>query len=157
MTTEHAWTPRSGRDEAAGCVWLPRMVEKGRRKLATEASDGDVLGEYFFGDNDAMDKQLLGFLRQSDEDLLAALREEPDDGAAAREIVLHSERTPEECATWSARFLRRNAFFLALFDADEGRRPPGLGSTLLRTLYNRVLHPIFRWQYDRAQVNRRRT
>ena len=157
MATEDAWLPRSGRDQAAGCVWLPRMVEKGRRKLAAERSDGDVLGEYFFGNNDELDKQLLGFLHQSDEDLLVTLRKEPDDGAAAREVVRGSGRTPEECATWSAQFLRRNAFNLALLDADEGRRPPGLSTTLLRTLYNGVLHPLLRWQYNRAQVKRQRT
>ena len=157
MATEHAWIPCSGRDEAAGCVWLPRIVEKGRRKLAAELSNGDVMGEYFFGNNDFMDKQLLGFLNQSDEDLVATLRKEPDDGAAAREVVRRSGRTTEECATWNAQFLRRNAFNLAMFDADEGRRPPGLRTTILRKLYNRVLHPLFRWQYNRAQVKRQRT
>jgi hypothetical protein len=137
------WMPRSGREAAAGCVWLPRMIDKARRVVAGEATGQDLLWPYCFGVNDPADTQLLRFLRLTNEDVLDVVRREPDDAAAAAEIVRRSGRTPEECAAWSARYLRRNAPFLAMIDADEGRRPTGASTTLLRVLYNGVIMPPY--------------
>jgi hypothetical protein len=136
------WRPRHGtRDAAAGCVWLPRLIDKGRRVLAGEAAGHALLGDYLFGVHDPADRQLLQFLGMTNDEVLAVLRQEPDDGAAAVELVRRSGRTPAECAAWSARFSRRNALFSAMIDADEGRRAPGMGTTALRFVYNRVLMP----------------
>ena len=148
--TPAAWMPRhAGRERAAGCVWLPRLLDKGRRVLEGEAAGRDLMAGYLFGGSDAADMQLLRFLRLTNEDVLAVLRRERDDGAAATELVRRSGRTQAECAAWSGRFLRLNAPFLAMMDADEGRRPAGAGTRALRFAYNRLLMPAtyaaYRW------------
>jgi hypothetical protein len=101
-----------------------------------------------------MDSQLLRFLDLDNDAVLAVLRREPDDGAAAAELVRRSGKTPEACAAWSARARRLNGPFLAMMDADEGRRPPGAGTTLLKLVYNGVVmaptYPIYR----RAEARR---
>ncbi|HEU5315766.1 MAG TPA: hypothetical protein VFX49_06615, partial [Chloroflexota bacterium] len=61
--------------------------------------------------------------------------------AAAAELVRRSGRTPAECAAWNARFSLLMGLFLAMIDADEGRRPPGWATTALRVAYNRVVMP----------------
>ncbi len=146
---ESTWMPRhSGRDEAAGLVWLPRMIEKARRRLEGEVTGQDLLWPYMFGVHDPADRQLLRFLGMKNEDVLEVLRHEPDDAAAAAEIVRRSGRTPAECAAWNAQYLRFNAPFLAMMDADEARRPAGVSTSLLRWIYNRVVmapsYPIYR-------------
>ena len=145
-----SWRPRhSTRDSAAGVAWLPRLIDKGRRVLEGGAAGRDLMGDYHFGVHDAADGQLLRFLRLHNDDVLAVLREVPDDAAAAAELVRRSARTPDECASWSARFSRLNAPFNAMIDADDGRRPPGAATAALRFAYNYVLmppvYPLFRF------------
>jgi hypothetical protein len=151
------WMPaHPGRDTAAGLFWLPRLIDKGRRVLAGEAAGRDLLGDYLFGVNDPMDAQLLGFLGLDNDAVLAVLRREPDDAAAAAEMVRRSGKTPDACAAWSARARRLNGPFLAMMDADEGRRPPGAGTTLLKLVYNGVVmaptYPIYRWAEARRRA-----
>jgi hypothetical protein len=146
----------AGREAAAGLVWLPRLLDKGRRVLAGEAAGRDLLhaGGYLFGVNDPADGQLLRFLGLGNDDVLAVLRREPDDAAAAAEVVRRSGRTPAECAAWSARTLRTSGLFLAMMDADEGRRPPSVGTTLLRLAYNGLVMPPGYLVYRRAERRR---
>lgn len=152
---ESTWMPRhSGRDAAAGLVWLPRMVEKARRRLEGQVIGQDLLWPYMFGVHDPADRQLLTFLGVHNDDVLDVLRHEPDDAAAAAELVRRSGRTPAECAAWNARYLRLNAPFLAMMDADEGRRPAGVSTSLLRWIYNGVImapaYPVYRRLEARA-------
>src|SRR5688572_13703252 len=78
------WRPRRGtRDRAEDVVWLPRLIDKGRRALAGEAAGRDLLGGYHFGANDAADAQLLRFLRLTHDGVLGVLRRESDDAMAA--------------------------------------------------------------------------
>ena len=150
-----AWMPRhAGREAAAGLMWLPRLLDKGRRVLAGEAAGRDLLGDYLFGVNDPMDAQLLGFLGLDNDAFLAVLRREPDDGAAAAELVRRSGKGPEACAAWSTRTRRLNGPFLAMIDADEGRRPPGVGTTLLKLVYNRAIMAPTYPLYRRAEARR---
>jgi hypothetical protein len=136
------WMPRhAGRERAAGCVWLPRLIDKGRRVLEGESTGRSLVGGYLFGVNDAADMQLLRFLGMTNEQVLEVLRAHPDDGEAAAELVRRSGRTPEECSAWSRRFGLVNGLFLAMMDADEGRRAAGPVTTALRVLYNRVIMP----------------
>lgn len=154
---EPAWRPRhAGREAAAGLVWLPRLIDKGRRVLAGEAAGRDLLhdGGYLFGVNDPADGDLLRFLGLGNADVLDVLRREPDDAAAAAELVRRSGRTLAACAAWSARTLRTSGLFLAMMDADEGRRPPGVGTTLLRLVYNGLIMPPGYLLYRRAERRR---
>lgn len=148
------WMPRhSGRDIAAGCVWLPRLIDKGRRVLEGETAGQDLLGDYLFGVNDPADVQLLRFLGMTNEEALAVLRQHSDDDEAAAELVRRSGRRRGECAAWSARFARLMGPFLAMMDADENRRPAGLSTTALRVVYNGIVmpptYPIYRLQERR--------
>ncbi len=152
-----AWRPRhAGGEAAAGLVWLPRLLDKGRRVLEGEAAGRDLLhdGGYLFGVNDPADGDLLRFLRLDNDAVLEVLRREPDDAAAAAELVRRSGRTPAECAAWSARTLRASALFLAMMDADEGRRPRGIRTTLLRLAYNGLVMPPGYLVYRRAERRR---
>jgi hypothetical protein len=130
------------------------MVEKARRSLEGEATGQDRLWPYQFGVHDPADRQLLRFLGLTNDDVLDVLRREPDNAAAAAELVRRSGRTPPECAAWSDRFRRWNTPFLAMIDADEGRREPGLSTTLLRYLYNRVIMPPTDRIYRRMEQRR---
>jgi hypothetical protein len=141
------WMPCSGREVAAGCIWLPRLIQKGRRLLEGEAAGKDLLWPYLFGDHDYMDAPTLRFLRTHGEEVLQLLREEPLDERAAAELVQRSGRSAAECAAWSARFRRREGWLLTMLDADEGRRPPGRVTSLLRLALNALIVPPAHWWY----------
>lgn len=151
------WLPRRWSEEAAGLVWLPRVLSKGRRKLEGEQAGKDLLSPYLFGQSDLTDSGLLKFLRANNTQVLDILRRQPDDDAAAAELVAHSGRTPAECAAWSAGFVRfrRPAGILAMLDADEGRRAPGWTSMLLRVSYA-VLNAPIAWAYHVLEWRQRR-
>lgn len=135
------WMPRSWREEIMGCVFLPRMLEKGRRVLEGKRQGRDLMNGYLFGDFDYADGMLLRFLRTNEARVLELLRNGQDDAAVAGTLISESGRTRPEIAAWSKRFRRINAVFTAMWDADEGRRKPGLGTSLLRGLYNGILMP----------------
>jgi hypothetical protein len=139
------WMPRAGRDAAADCVWLPRMLDKARRLVDSERIGRDLLSPYMFGDGDPADEALLRFLRADAEDVIDLLLQEPDTGRVAEALLRRSGRTAEECAAWSAQFLRRQRLLLALLDADEGRWTPGPRAQAVRFLYNNVLMPPVYW------------
>jgi hypothetical protein len=52
------WTPCSGRNSVAGLSWLPRLLEKARHCEAS--GSGKLVDGYCYGDNDFIDKQMLG-------------------------------------------------------------------------------------------------
>lgn len=133
-----SWIPVSGRDEACGCAWLPRMIQKARR-IVDSGADRKRVDDYIFGRNDPVDGMLLRFLGISDEHVLDIVRAVPDDRAAAMQIVSTSGKTPEQCAAFSRKLMRLNGPFLAMMDADEGRRKPGLVTAFLRWFYNVVV------------------
>ncbi len=123
-------------------MWLGRMIDKARRYEAARVAPGEMLGAYMFGDNDYMDAKLLRFLGLNDAQICAIVREEPDDRSAAQRILERSGKTAAQCATFNRAFARRNAPFLGMMDADEGRRKAGLGSALLKLAYNAVVFPL---------------
>jgi Domain of unknown function (DUF5069) len=136
----NTWIPRSGRDEIGGVVWLPRMIEKARRIVDSGIAEKRV-GEYIFGKHDPGDAQVLRFLGISDEEVLDVVRAIPDDNAAAMQLISMSGKTPVQCAAFSRRLRRLNAPFLAMMDADEGRRKRGAMTSFLRWVYNNVIMP----------------
>jgi hypothetical protein len=137
------WVPRySGRDQLAGCMWLGRLIDKGRQYEAAGVAPGEMLGEYMFGDHDYMDAKLLRFLGLSDAEICEIIRTDPDDERVAQRILERSGKTAVQCAAFNRAFVRANAPFLAMMDADEGRRKPGLGASLMKATYNAVIFPL---------------
>jgi hypothetical protein len=152
------WVPRySGRDQLAGCVWLGRLIDKGRRYEAAGVAPGEMLGEYMFGDQDYMDAKLLRFLGLRDTDICEVIRSEPDDERAAQRIIARSGKTGAQCAAFNRAFVRASAPFLAMMDADEGRRNSGLGTSLMKAAYNAVIFPLGILMYRSGSRKRSRT
>lgn len=144
------WMPCSWQAELEGCIWLPRLLDKGRRAIRSEQEGEDLMNGYLFGDHDVADAQLLAFLGTDDARVRQLLLETEDDQAVARTLVSESGRSPEEIRARNETMYSKNAPFFAMMDADEGRREPGLGTTLLKLFYNYCLMPpvylVFRFK-----------
>lgn len=146
-----AWTPCSGRSSIAGLSWLPRMLEKARR--CESSTTGRLVDGYCYGDNDFIDKQLRTFLRTTDSAVSALVREHPDDADVAQILVQRSGRSPAEIAAFDKAFRRKNLNFVFV-EADEGRLGSGLGTLILRGLYNGAVMPLFYALFRRDERNR---
>jgi Domain of unknown function (DUF5069) len=140
MSVEN-WMPRPWNEELMGCLWLPRMLDKGRQALESKRQGQNLMNSYLFGDFDYADGKLLKFLRTKDVRVLELLRELEDDEAVAKTLISESGRSADEIQAWSKRFRKVNAPFIAMWNADEGRREPGLGTSLLKLFYNFLLMP----------------
>lgn len=153
------WMPRPWNAELMGCVWLPRMLDKGRQVLESRRQRRDLMNQYLFGDFDYADGKLLKFLRTNDARVLELLRELDDDEAVAKALVSESGRSAGEIQGWCTRFRTFNAPFIAMWNADEGRRAPGVGTTLLKLFYNGILMPpvyLGFWIVERLRQLKRR-
>ena len=148
-----SWVPCSGLDSAAGVVWLPRMLQKARRCLASP--DGRRVGEYLYGDNDFIDREVIAFLRTDDETISALVRENPSDADVARIIVERSGRSASECAAYSAS-LKRKFFNFIMIEADEGRMR-GFKAAIVKFLYNKALMPVVYVMFRRDERKRKAT
>jgi hypothetical protein len=138
-------------------MWLARLIDKARKYEAARVAPGEMLGEYMFGDNDYMDSRLLHFLGLNDAQVSEVVRDEPDDNRAAQRILELSGKMAAQCAAFNRAFLRSNAPFLAMMDADEGRRKPGIGTSLMTAAYNAVVFPIGILMYRSGARKRPRT
>lgn len=143
-----SWAPRSPFAKAAGLIWLPRMIDKGRHYLEGGQA---ALGDYMFGDHDYLDGFLLRFLGLKDAVILDVLRTQPDDEQAAAEIVARSGKTPDQCEHWSQQFDRSQHFALLNLDRDEGRYSFGPIIDPLWTMGQALILPVFRFVYDRQR------
>lgn len=135
------WLPRRWNAELSGCIWLPRLLDKGRQVLLSRQHRKDLMNGYLFGDFDYADRQLIKFLRTNDAHVLSLLSDMGDDEAVATALIRESGRSPEEIQAWSKRFRTLNAPFIPMWDADEGRRKPGIGTWLLDKFYNYLMMP----------------
>lgn len=133
--------PRPWNAELMECIWLPRMLDKGRQVLESRRQGKNLMNRYLFGDLDYADGKLLKFLRTNDGHILDLLREMNDDEAVAQRLMSESGRSVDEIQAWGKRFRTFNAPFIAMWDADEGRREPGVGTSLLRLFYNYLMMP----------------
>ncbi len=140
MATE-PWMPRPWNTELLGCVWLPRLLDKGRQVLEGQRQGKNLMNNYLFGDFDYADGKLLKFLRTKDAHVLDLLRDSHDDEAVAKQLLTESGRSAADVQAWSKRFRAINAPFAAMWDADEGRRAPGVGTTALKLFYNYLMMP----------------
>jgi hypothetical protein len=129
---------------------MPRLIDKGRRKLEGDRLGQDLLGDYMFGDHDYLDGFLLRFLGLPDAVILEILRDEPDDERAAAAIVERAGKTPEQCRAWSQRFEREQHLPLLNLDRDEGRYSFGPLGDALWTVGQSLFLPVFRFFYDRG-------
>lgn len=147
------WIPRPWSDEMHGCIFLPRMLEKGRRQLETERTGRDHMNGFLFGDVEYADRQILTFLHTNETRVRQLLAEHNDDEAVAAALIQESGRSADEVREWNQHFRRKNAPFTPMWDADEGRRAPGIGTSLLSFFYNYIMMPpvylLFRIQNAR--------
>jgi Domain of unknown function (DUF5069) len=99
--TQHP--PRSMRQRLGGLVLLPRILDKGRAKLA------DKNGEYNF--NSPTDQHLVRFLGLDLEALLKELAQGKGDGEILEWVHANAKtpRAPWEIEAWSAYMDRRSA------------------------------------------------
>ena len=144
-----------------GLIFLPRMLEKGRRVLASARQGRDLMNGYLFGDFDYADGSLMKFLRTNETRVVELMRECEEDTEVASRLIRESGRSPADIQAWNVRFRRINALFMAMWDADEGRRAPGWVTSVLKHSYNFILMPpvylIFRlavWRRQRRNARR---
>ena len=133
--------PRPWNDELIGCIFLPRVLDKGRRTLESERQGRDLMNGYLFGDFDYADGMLLRFLRTKEVRVLELLRDLDSNEMVAAALFREGRRSTEEIKAWSRRFRIINAPFTPLWDADEGRREPGIGTSVLKLFYNFLMMP----------------
>ena len=143
---EIPWFPCSPFERLENCVFLPRMLDKARRK-----ESGLPIGEYMYGDNDYMDSRLLRFLRASAAEVSALVRSQPGDDIVARMLIERSGKTPGQIAWFNNRMLLAYGVIFAMFDADEGRRSGPLARALAH-FYNLVIYPPFAWKFARDET-----
>jgi hypothetical protein len=113
-------TPRSPSTMLLGYVWLPRVIDKARAKLATS------LGEYVY--NCGSDQHFFAFTGISADAFLEAVRISPDDaGVVAWFRAQATPHTDAEVRAFNTAFAARGpdtpgakTWFQAI-DADEGR------------------------------------
>lgn len=149
------WVPRPPRDEFDGLIWLPRLIDKGRRSLLRRDGGETVMNGYLFGDNDFIDAQVLKFLRTEGDALADQLAMCADDDAVARDVIARSGRTFDERRAFSVA-LDRRLFGFNVIEADEGRMQPGPGRDALAFFYNRIMMPILYVVFRRAEIKRAR-
>ncbi len=147
------WIPCSGLESVDGLVWVKRIVQKGRRLLEDRRTDTNWLDGYLFGESDFVDGKVIRFLHSSNEAVLEGVRIEPDDVCVAQNLIAASGRSSDEVAQFSKQ-LRKEVGNFMLMEADEGRLPPGLRTSMIRLIYNRLLMPIFYRQYKAAERHR---
>jgi len=141
MDADSPWRPRRWNDRLAGCLWLGRTVDKGRRLLASEAAGADLLDGYQFGVHNPTDAILLGRLGLGDAKVLEILRRNPDDETAAAEILALAGWDARRIEAWNRWFGFIWAPTLAMLDADEGYLAGGPGTSMLRILLRYVIYP----------------
>lgn len=140
LPSDH-WMPPSWREELKGFIFLPRTLRKGRRVLAGRRQGRNLMNGFLFGDFDYADGSILRFLRTKETRVLELLGESEDDAAVADTLIRESGRSAAEIKAWNRRFRTINGIFLAMWDADEGRRAPGVATSLLKWSYNYGLMP----------------
>jgi len=112
--------PRRPTAQLNGIVWLPRLIDKARAKLANS------LGEYIY--NCGSDQFFFAFTGLTADGFLEAVRNAADDAAVVAWFTAHARPlTAEETKRFNAEFAARGpdtpgarTWFQAI-DADEGR------------------------------------
>lgn len=149
-----SWMPCPPKAEFGGLVFLPRLIDKARRKLEGDQAGQDLISPYMYGDNDWMDVRVLRFLGLNDQDVLGIVREEPDNDLAAQVILAKSGKDRAACEAYSKKLLRQEWYVFLMIEADEELRPPGLVTSLIKTLYLGLVFPVVFWVFNRQEAQR---
>ncbi|MEK7475439.1 MAG: DUF5069 domain-containing protein [Candidatus Coatesbacteria bacterium] len=112
--------PRRPIDQLGGYVWLPRLIDKARAKLANS------LGEYIY--NCGSDQHFFSFTGLAADAFLEAVRTSPDDAGVLAWVKAHAQpHSDAEIAAFNTSFAARGpdtpgakTWFQAI-DADEKR------------------------------------
>ncbi|HET7558450.1 MAG TPA: DUF5069 domain-containing protein [Limnochordia bacterium] len=148
------WRPRHWATELCGVIWLARLLDKARRAVAGERQGRNLMNGYLYGESDYMDAQLLQFLKTGDRYVKALVAENTDDDQVAERLIRESGRSPDELAEWCREFRRRNARFLEMFDADEGRMGLSPRALWLKYVYNKKIMPGAYARFEAAERRR---
>ena len=115
--------PRSPKEKIDGLVWLPRLIDKAKAKLA------GTLGEYVY--NCPTDVRFLAFIGIAAEAFLDAVREDQSDAAIAAWVAEHGQKHPDaEKAEFNAMLASlgpakpepgKPSTWFGIIDAEEGR------------------------------------
>lgn len=99
------WMPRSWSEKVAGAYWLGRMIDKGRRELASDEAGMDLLQPYQFGDCNPTDGIMLFVMRLKESHVVEAMLAHPsDDEAAGAGILARAGWTPTDTDRWNKWF-----------------------------------------------------
>ena len=132
--------PRRWSEAVDGIRWLPRMIDKARMR------DAGTLGAYLLG-HSPVDRALMRRLNIATAEFAALVARQPDDRAV---LAALRQRGFDEARVrrWSDRFERTYAFFIHLWDIDEGHVAPNAleraGIALWRPIESAVMSLVRR-------------
>lgn len=137
------WNPCRWNSQLENCLWLPRMLDKGRRYLESQQHQigKDHLNGFLFGDLDFSDWRLLRFLRTNQDRVCELLTEFDSDQKVASQLLKESGKTSDEVHRWNRKFYLINCIFIPLWDADEGYRKPGVTTEIIKIFYKFLIMP----------------
>ena len=78
-----------------GIVCVARTADKARAQLAR------TLGEYKYGEDSGLDKNIVEFIGLAADEFLDGVRQSPDDGALARWLLGNVHKTDQEITDWN--------------------------------------------------------
>jgi hypothetical protein len=118
-----------------GVLWLPRLAAKAR------ACDAGTLGNYLYGQS-PVDDSLLKRAGLDYAGFLAIVRAQPDDAGVLASIEKTTPGATARLQRWSAALPRKQMWFLAVLDADEGHVAPSAFITAARKIGNIAFLPV---------------
>jgi hypothetical protein len=148
------WMPRSWRERVGGTYWLGRLIDKGRRRLASEAAATDLMNDYQFGRNNATDGIMLRLMGIRTSEVLQVLRDNADDEAAAAALLAKARWGGAQIRAWNAFLLVPYRPFCEMMDADEGRSRGPFAGVLAWTIRT-FIQPPFQLLYRRLEARRK--
>lgn len=98
-----------------GIVCVARMADKARAKLTKS------LGEYKYGEDSGLDKNVLEFIGLTADDFLDGVRRNADDAGLAQWLLTHVHKQDQEVSDWNAERRTRGPWNDEIREAFEGR------------------------------------
>ena len=131
------WHPCSPFERVDGYVWLKRMLAKARRKAT------DPMGDYVVFEASPLDAYALARWQVRGAEVQAWLDEGLDDEAIATRLAAHlGHLNLAARERWSRGYMRLYGLFMHMIEADEGRRAPGLVTSLMAGLLEAIFFVV---------------